>query len=131
MSSDEVRHGRYVRLNGTEYKVVSKGGWALWSPTPAPGFEKRGGSGFVRAVRPGERLECFRITNRGTYRGIPVEVLPSSAGRVMMVTRDARARDAGFDTLDRHDLVKVVPRSDRELRFTTTKTPEPGPWMAR
>lgn len=120
--------GLYARLGGVEYKVVSKAGWALWSAHPASGFHKSG-RGYLRPIQPGEKLDSYRISHRGTYRGITVDLAPSTAGRVMAVSRDRRARDEGFDTLERDEWVKLIPRNDSELRFTTTRSPEPGPWM--
>lgn len=129
MTESVQNTGIHVRLGEAEYRVISKGGWALWTDRPTPGFTKSSGNGFIRPIRPGERLNSYRITHRGTYRGIPVDVYPSNGGRVMATTRDARGREAGFNTLDRGEWVKLVRREDPELRFTTTRTPEPGPWM--
>lgn len=119
---------RYVRIGDTEYPVIWSKGWALWSKHPAPGFTKKSGAGFARPIEPGEPLECYALSHDGTYRGIPVRVAPSSRGRLMVTTKDDRARHEGFDPLDREEWVKILPDDDRELRFVTTRTPEPAPW---
>ena len=127
--------GRYVRLGDAEYEVISKGGWALWSAQPAPGFKKppgftkHGGRGYLRPIQPGEQLECYRITHRGTYLGVAVSLHPSTEGRVMATSRDQHARDVGFEPFDRDEWVKLIPLDDPELRFTTIRAPEVGPWM--
>lgn len=134
------KSGRYVRVGNTEYPLASPGGnWALWSPTPVEGF-RRIGNGWVRNIAPHEQLECFRVAHHGTYRGIPVAVEPSGdesdgRGSVRLDTRDPRAAEHGFERFgfERPEVqswLKFVPADDRDLVFTTTRTPEPMPWAA-
>lgn len=127
------KSGRYVRVGNTEYPLASPGGkWALWSPTPVEGFRKIG-SGWVRNIAPDEQLECFRVAHHGTYRGIPVTVEPGDGALARLDTRDPRAAEQGFERFgfERPELqswLKFVPVDDRDLAFTTTRTPEPMPW---
>ncbi|WP_091030587.1 TY-Chap domain-containing protein [Microbacterium oxydans] len=129
------KSGRYVRAGDTEYPLASPGGnWALWSPTPVEGFRKIG-NGWVRNIAPDEQLECFRVAHRGTYRGIPVTVEPGGGALVRLDTRDPRAAEQGFERFgfERPELqswLKFVSADDRDLVFTTTRTPEPMPWAA-
>ncbi|PRB18478.1 hypothetical protein CQ042_04115 [Microbacterium sp. MYb62] len=149
------KSGRYVRVGTEEYPLATPGGhWALWSRTPVLGFRKIG-SGYVRNIAPDEQLECYRVEHRGTYRGIPVTVEPGGGasgggepdrgepGRgesdggalVRLGTGDSRAAEQGFERVgfERPELqlwLKFVAVDDRELRFTTTRTPEPMPWAA-
>lgn len=124
--------GLYVRIGAAEYPVIRAGGWALLSPKPATGFAKVAGvRGYVRSIAPGERLDCYRVAQRGTYGEVPVTVYPSSEGRVMVTSRDPRAVGLGFDPAERQEWVKVVQPSDPHLRFTTTRTPERAPWADR
>lgn len=121
--------GLYVRIGAAEYRVIRAGGWALWSPKPATGFAKVAGvRGYVRSIAPGERLDCYRVAQRGTYRDVPVTAYPSSEAQVMVTSRDPRAVGLGFDPAERQEWVKVVQPSDQHLRFTTTRTPERAPW---
>lgn len=123
--------GLYVRIGRGEYRVIREGGWALWSASPAPGFKKSSGArGYVRPIAPQEKLECHRVSQRGTYQGLAITVYPSSEGRVMVTTRDAKAVDLGFDTLERQEWVKIVPATDPQLRFSTTRTPTQAPWIS-
>lgn len=131
MTGSVQQAGLYARLGGVEYEVIWKGGWALWSGKPAVGFDKRGSNGYIRPIAEGEQLEAYRVAHSGSYRGISVSISPSNQGRVMATTKDPRAREAGFDTLERDEWVKLIPADDSQLRFTTTRTPEPGPWMAK
>lgn len=134
------KSGRYVRVGNTEYPLASPGGnWALWSPTPVEGFRKIG-NGWVRNIAPDEQLECFRVAHQGTYRGILVTVDPADdesdgRGTVRLDTRDPRAAELGFERFgfERPEVqswLKFVPADDRDLVFTTTRTPEPMPWAA-
>lgn len=103
--------GLHVRLDGSEYRVISRGRWALWSDHPAPGFRRINGRfrSFLRPIKPGEPLESHRIVHRGTYRGIPVALAGSTEGLVMATTKDSRAIDAGFDVVDRTEWVALFP----------------------
>lgn len=129
------KSGRYVRVGKTEYPLASPGGnWALWSRTPIEGFRKIG-NGWVRNIAPDEQLECFRVAHHGTYRGIPVTVEPGDGALVRLDTRDPRAAEQGFERFgfERPELqswLTFVPADDRDLVFTTTRTPEPMPWAA-
>lgn len=135
MSGIEQAPGLYARLRGGEYAIAHHdGGWVLRADRATSGFEKAGatkraGARFERRVAPGEKLDCFRLSYAGTYRSMPVTVSPSNQGRLMAITKDPRARDNGFDSFERDEWVKLVPETDRELRFAATRTPVPAPWL--
>ena len=130
MSTEELKSGLHTTLDGVDYRLVSTFGWSVWSPTPAPGFTKRPGkTGYFRAIDTRERLPCFDIANRGTYRGIAVEVGSSTKGRVAAYASDPRAGSAGFTQQGRSEWVALIDRSDPDLTFAERRTPVPPPWL--
>jgi hypothetical protein len=129
------KRGLHARWKGIDYRLHRKSsGWVLQTDRATPEFDKaaftkHAPARFERKVDPTEKLECFRISHSGSYRGIPVELSPSNQGRVMVVTKDPRARDNGFDSFERDAWVKLIPANDRDLRITETRTPVPAPWL--
>ncbi len=124
-----------MRYQGVDYPLVSQGsGWVMRTERATKGFEKAAATKgattrYERRIAPEERLECFRLSHSGTYRGLPVRISPSNDGRVMAIAKDSRARENGFDSFERDEWVKLVPENDRELRITATRTPVPAPWL--
>lgn len=130
MPADELKSGLHSVLDGVDYRLVSTFGWSLWSLTPAPGFTKRPGkTGYFRTISAKENLPCFHIDNRGTYRGIAVDVGSSTKGRVAAHASDSRAGSAGFTQQGRSEWVKLIDRSDPDLHFEEIRTPIPAPWL--
>ncbi|MHC9045434.1 hypothetical protein ACYX8G_12660 [Microbacterium saperdae] len=128
-SADSLRHGQFAVCDGVEYRLGTRGGsWTLLSAKPLPGFTKVRSGEFFRKIAEDEEMECFRITHRGTYRGIDVSISGSNRGRVMAVTKDVRARDDGFEPFERSEWVKLIDREDGDLRVQEVRTSFPMPW---
>lgn len=120
-------NGQYAVLRGAEYRLKFRGGrWVLWSDQMASGFTKVGG-GYFREIGSSDRIECFRLSYEGTYRGLKVSIHVSDRGQITAGTEDSRAADAGFDRLNRDEWVRAVPADDPNLRITMKRTPFPAP----
>lgn len=127
-TTDVLRHGQFAVFNGVEYRLGTRGGsWTLLATKPVPGFTKVRSGKFFRKIAEDEVLECFRISHRGTYRGIDVSISNSNHGRVMALTKDDRARDNGFEPFERNEWVKLIDREDGDLRIQEVRTPMPMP----
>lgn len=128
-SADSLRQGQFAVCDGVEYRLGTRGGsWTLLTAKPLPGFTKLRSGVFFRKIAADEQMECFRISHRGTYRGIDVSIYSSDQGRVMAVTNDVRARDDGFELFDRDQWMKLIDREDGDLRFQEVRTSIPMPW---
>jgi hypothetical protein len=128
-AADVLRDGQVAVCDGVEYRLGYRGGsWTLLATKPLPGFTKVRSGEFFRKIAEDEVMECFRISHRGTYRGIDVSISGSNRGRVMAVTKDVRARDDGFEPFERDEWMKLIDRQDGDLRFHEVRTPMPMPW---
>ncbi len=92
-----------------------------WSPTAI-------GSGYRRIVSAAEVDHVVRVSYRGSYRGIRVEVEPEAGQKHLLLTREMRAGlDAGFSFLDREMVVKEVMRDDPDLTVEQHRRVVPFP----
>jgi hypothetical protein len=124
--------GKYALLNGTEYRVVLGGGWKLTSWDAASrrdGFHPAGRGLYERPIGPNERLEVILLRYEGTYQGIPVQIAPNLKGSLVLTTGDRRAKELGFDPIERSDWVLVVEPDARGLVVTPRRTKVPAPWL--
>lgn len=127
--------GLYGRLKGEDYELRSRGGdWILVSDRPVAGFEKSGftknaPASYAHTITPGDKVEPYRLSYTGTYRGLDLEVVPNGDGTVMAVSTNPASREYGFDSFDRDQWMKHIPLDDRQLRVTATRTPVSAPWL--
>lgn len=133
MSSPLRAPGLYARLDGVEYEVLSiKARWVLVSHSPASGFTKldsttSGPTRYVHEITGDDRLDTYRLSYDGRYRGVDVQVHPRG-DRLMAVSKDSEARTLGFENFDRGQWMRFFPQDDPQLRFTATRTPTAAPW---
>ncbi|MCK2035335.1 hypothetical protein KZC51_04220 [Microbacterium sp. SSW1-49] len=124
--------GTYALLNGTEYRVVLGGGWKLTSRDAASrkdGFHPAGRGLYERPIGPEERLEVVLLRYEGNYQGIPVQVAPNLKGSLVLTTGDRRAKELGFEPIERSDWVLVVEPDERGLVVTPRRTKVSAPWL--
>ena len=127
-----LQSGLHSRLDGVEYQVTSTFGWSLWSLAPAPGFTRRPGkTGYYHPIERNGRFPCSSISTLGSYRGVPVDVSGGGPGGYLLSTSDDRAGNAGFSQRGRAEWIKNVALDDRDLRYSTIRTPVPPPWERR
>lgn len=130
------KSGLYARAQGVEYELLTiKGRWVLMSHSPAPGFTKLKTpkytpARYVHEITGDARIDTYRLSYDGTYRGVDVQVYPQ-ADTLMVVAKDPSSRALGFENFDRDQWMKFFPLDDPQLRFTATRTPVVAPWLRR
>lgn len=124
--------GNYALLKGTECRAVRDGGWKLTSRDAASrkdGFQPAGRGLYERRIGTDERLEVISLRYEGTYQGIPVQITQNLKGSLVLTTGDPRAKELGFDPIERSDWVLVVEPDARGLVVTPRRTKVSAPWL--
>ncbi|WP_454296647.1 hypothetical protein [Salana multivorans] len=121
-------HRAYTDHNGTEYPIVrDRSGWLLvHEGARAPTKEWRRHDGrWVRRASPDEVARGFRVSYRGSYRGVRVEAQVDQDGRrVLLWTTLLRAAVAvGMEQSDKGEARLEVEMDDPGLSLTEVRTP--------